>query len=384
MSANTGPQKVLIVFPFLGPGGIERVLVGLLKHLDRRKFQPVLVVDQESPDHPWAIPPDVKILPLVKPASSKLAHRLRFPWRLYALSRIFKRENPALIMSVIIHANYLASLARLLSGRDIPLILSEHIHVQAVLGREEWGKVKGTIIRWTYPRATKILCVSQGIKDELVATFRVPPEKCAVIYNPCDLETIAELAREEVEHPWFHQDTPLVVGCGGLREQKNFPLLLRAVKQVAESGPVRLVILGEGADRPQLEAYARELGISSQVAFLGFRQNPFKYMARAQVFVLSSSWEGFPMVLLEAMACGVPVVSTRCPHGPEEIITDGENGLLVPVNDAGALAEGIGRLLREGALRQRLGAAGRQRAEDFRAERIIKTYEGLFEQCLAG
>ncbi len=140
----------------------------------------------------------------------------------------------------------------------------------------------------------------------------------------------------------------------------------------------RLVILGDGGKRSNLEKLARQLGIERQVTFLGFQTNPFKYLARSDIFVLSSLWEGFALVIVEAMACGIPVISTRCPSGPDEIITDGVNGLLVPVADETALAEAILRLLKDKKLAVKLAQAGTKRAEDFAITKIIKQYEAIF------
>jgi glycosyltransferase involved in cell wall biosynthesis len=218
--------------------------------------------------------------------------------------------------------------------------------------------------------------------DDLSASFSIKKEKCRVIYNPVNLQKIAILSMEAVDHPWLNDEIPVIAACGRLTVQKNYFLLLRTLRLVLKEIHVRLIILGEGDERQMLESYTEELGIQSNVAFLGFQSNPFKYIAHSTVFVLSSSWEGFSLVLVEAMACGVPVISTDCPSGPNEIITDGVNGILVPVSDEKALSDAILRLIRDEALRKQLAENGRKRAEDFRIEKIIKEYEGLFEGVL--
>jgi glycosyltransferase involved in cell wall biosynthesis len=139
-----------------------------------------------------------------------------------------------------------------------------------------------------------------------------------------------------------------------------------------------LVLIGEGEEAESLTSLARELGVHTDVEFLGFQHNPYKYMARADVFALPSLWEGFGRVLVEAMACGVPVIATRCPSGPEEIVCDGASGLLVPPGDADALADAVLRVLTRPDLAHRLAQAGRRRAEDFRAETAVALYQQLF------
>jgi glycosyltransferase involved in cell wall biosynthesis len=203
-----------------------------------------------------------------------------------------------------------------------------------------------------------------------------------VLYNPVAVDEVRTAAKEPADHSWFSDQIPIVLACGRLVPQKNYPLLLNAMKRVLEHRPARLFVLGKGPQLASLQALAGKLGIASSVHFAGFQSNPFKFMARAKVFALSSLWEGFGNVLVEAMACGIPVVATRCPSGPEEIVTDGVNGLLVPSGDPDALAAAILRLLEDEAVRRRLSEAALKRAEDFRAERMISGYERVFAEVL--
>ncbi len=153
-------------------------------------------------------------------------------------------------------------------------------------------------------------------------------------------------AQEPVEHPWFNsQDIPLLLGVGKLEAQKDFPNLIRAFAKVRQVRPARLVILGWGPDRPQLEALVNDLGLEADVDLPGYVQNPYAYMSRASAFILSSAWEGLPTVLIEAMALGIPVVSTDCESGPSEILADGKYGYLTPVGDSEALADAILKVL---------------------------------------
>jgi glycosyltransferase involved in cell wall biosynthesis len=360
-------HKILFVTISLTCGGAEKRAALISRYLDRSQFKPEFALFHESEIN-FAPDPDTPINFLKGNTITSITY----------LCKHIQETRPSAILSFGHRSNYRAVLARILSRERVPLFLSHDVNLTAALRYEEKKRLKGWLVRGLYPLAERTLCVSQGVKSDLVSNYKVPEEKCLVIYNPLEIDKIAVLAQEPVEHPWFQGDVPVLLACGRLTAAKNYPLLLRAVKLALPEQPVRLVILGTGEDRPQLEAYAGELGISPQVAFLGFQKNPYKYMARAAALVLSSSVEGFANVLLEAMACGTPVVSTRCPSGPEEIITPEEDGLLVPIEDAPALAADISRLLADAPLRQRLAAGGKRRAADFRVEKIVRQYENVF------
>jgi glycosyltransferase involved in cell wall biosynthesis len=186
-----------------------------------------------------------------------------------------------------------------------------------------------------------------------------------------------------VDHPWFDDGQPasptIIIGIGRLSDQKGFTFLIRAFRDLVRRRPAKLVIIGEGDKRQDLEALIRSLGLDRDVALLGRQANPYKYLARASVFVLSSMGEALPTVLLEAMALGVPIVSTRCPCGPEELLENGKYGVLVPVADETALAEGILKVLEGSALRRGFAETGQARAETFRLRPMVEAYERCME-----
>jgi glycosyltransferase involved in cell wall biosynthesis len=375
--AQIKENKILFVIPSLAGGGAERVLVLLLKYINRRRFKPVLVVfDNEkaySEDFYW----DVPIICLNKKT------RFDFFRLIWTLSRLIRRERPALILSFINYTNYMTILAHGLANLKIPLFLNERINLTCSLVNQKFTKIKKFLVRWLYPKSTGIISLSGGVREDLIANYKIPKDRCFVIYNGLDIKQIKELASEELNSPWFKEDIPVVVSCGRLTAQKNYPLLLKAMNLVLKKGVnFRLLILGKGEDHSKLEKLAKDIGVSGNLIFLGFQNNPFKYISRAAVFVLSSSWEGFGNVIVEAMACGVPVISTRCPSGPDEIISDGLNGLLVPPGDVNALAKAILRLLKDELLRKRLAEAGVKRAEDFRIEKMVSRYEKCFERAI--
>ncbi|MFN3739293.1 MAG: glycosyltransferase [Thermodesulfovibrionales bacterium] len=369
-------KKILFVIPSFGGGGAERVCLNLLKGLNRERFKPEVVVFYEENAYEYDIPKDLRIRCLFKRKA------LDFFRLVYLLSKIIRKEKPQLIVSFLTYTNYLTIIARMIARTDVPIIVSEHTHLSRDLSFQRFKFIKKKLVRYLYPKAECIITVSKGVKEDLHTNFGIPEDRCIVIYNPLDIDLIREKIHDEVDHPWFKEDVPIIIACGRLTLEKNYPLLLKGIKKVLKRINVRLIIIGEGEKRLSLESLTTSLGIEKNVAFLGFKQNPFKYIARANLFVLSSLYEAFGNVVLEAMACGVPVISTRCPSGPDEIITDGVNGLLVPVGDEDALAEAILRLLGDKELRQRLAKAGKKRAEDFRIEKIIAEYERVFEEVI--
>jgi glycosyltransferase involved in cell wall biosynthesis len=196
-------------------------------------------------------------------------------------------------------------------------------------------------------------------------------------------EDLCELSKESIEHPWFDNSAvPVVLAAGRLSKAKDYPTILEAVSLILKEKKVYFAILGEGEERKNLENIIQELGIKNNVVLLGFQKNPYKYMAKTTIFALSSVLEGFPTVLVEAMACGAPVVSTDCQAGPNEIIDNGKNGFLVPIKNPKALAQAILKLINDSDLRKKFSEEGKKRAQNFSAERSAKEYEKLFLELL--
>lgn len=368
-------KRVLLVLPSLVGGGAEKLAVLLLEHLDRERFQPLLTLFEDRCD--YSVPEDVPITCLNKKRRSNLP---RLIWR---LARIYEKDKPDVVLGFMNYANLIAVLARKLSRTKRRLLLSEVNNASINLRQMPGFRPLMWAITRLYPQSDGVICISNGVADDLVANFRIPREKIKVIYGMVDIDHILALAEEDVDHPWFApKERPVIVILARLVARKGHPYLLKAFAQVTAKCPSRLVILGEGEERGALEDLAKHLGVEKDVAFLGFQENPFKYIAQSDIFVLSSMWAGFELVIIEAMACGVPIVSTRCPSGPEEIITDGVNGLLVTVADEGALAESMLRLLNDKEFATKLAQAGRKRARDFAVEKITREYERQFSAVM--
>lgn len=374
--------KVLFIMDSLYPiGGVERVLETMLRHLNRSNFNPAVVVLGSHHRRELELPRDVPLRHLGKKHVRNAVKEL---------TRIIEVAEPDIIYSAKTHVNVAAILANRLTRHPSCIVPSERSHLSAQLRNQpppqKWRRLFTLLLaRSLYRKAAdKVVFVSKEALQDGCMRLRLPEDKATMIYNPIVDDALLEMSEEAVEHPWFakEREKPTILAVGRLTREKGFSHLLKAFHQARNSIPARLVVIGEGKERQQLTSLAETLGIEDDVTFLGFQSNPYKFMAKADVFVLSSLYEGLSIVLVEAMACGAPVISARCPSGPEEIVTDGVDGLLVPPADPEALAEAIIRVLTNPEMARKMALAGRQRADDFRAEKIVRQYEQLFESVL--
>jgi glycosyltransferase involved in cell wall biosynthesis len=323
---------IAFFLPSLVGGGAERVVVNLAQGITERGIRVDLVLAAAEGPLLDQIPATVRLVDLGAP---------RVLRSLLPLAGYLRRERPRVLISSMGHANLIAIWAAKLAGGVAPLIVTEHNTLSQETQRQSRlvGKVWPRLLHVFYPWATSVVAVSRGAADDLARTAGLPRDRIEVVYNPVITPAMLALARQAPDHPWLARgQPPVILGVGRLTGQKDFCNLVRAFAQVRRRRPARLVILGEGPERPAIEALARELGVADDMALPGFQDNALAYMAGAAVFVLSSAWEGLPTVLIEALAAGTRVVSTDCPSGPREILQDGRLGALVPVGDAAALA----------------------------------------------
>jgi glycosyltransferase involved in cell wall biosynthesis len=338
---RTGPPSRPIAFflPTLVGGGAERVTVNLAQGMSERGLPVDLVVAAAEGAFLNQLPPAVRLVDL---------HAPRVLRSLFPLTSYLRRERPRALVSAMSHANLIALWAARLARQGTPVIAT--VHNTMSQSTPQQGRLAGGmwphLLRAFYPWASSVVAVSQGAAEDLARSSKLPRDRVHVVYNPVITPATVAQASERPEHPWFAQgNPPVILGAGRLTRQKDFPTLVHAFAKVRQRRPARLMILGEGEDRPLLEALAHELGVADDVALPGFRENAMSYMAGSAVFVLSSGWEGLPTVLIEALAAGTRVVSTDCPSGPREILQDGRLGALVPVGDVGALSRAIDEAL---------------------------------------
>jgi glycosyltransferase involved in cell wall biosynthesis len=373
-------KKVFFLIPTLSGGGAERVIVNLLQHIDRTKICPHLVLFYKKGEYLINLSADITIHEL-----KKNEYKYGFQWLiLFKLKMLIKNERPDIIISFMWYPNFLNIFAKYLSGIDYRIVVSERLTVSVSCEGRLTELLRRVIIRFFYNRADSIIVNANAMGVQLRQMFSIPLDKIKVIHNPINIQKIILLSKEDVHNPWYKENVPIIIGVGRLSSQKGFSYLIKAIHIIDREGiQCRLLILGKGKEDKKLKKLVKDLCIDDKVIFLGFQENPYKYLAKSTLFVLSSLYEGLPNALLEALSLGVPSIATRCPTGPEEIITDGVDGILVPPADEKALANAIKKLLLVKNLRKRLSEAARKRAEDFRVEKIIKQYENVIDNVCA-
>lgn len=286
------------------------------------------------------VPPGVRLIDL----NAKRALTSVLP-----LARYLRRERPDAVVSGAIQTNIAAVWARKLAGVSTRLMLTEHNTITAIIDNARMfrTRISPYFIRKFYPWADEIVAVSQGAASDLASVMKVPVWNIPVIYNPIIGPDFWKRAREPMaDREVWPEKRPIILAVGRMHFLKDYPTLLRAFAEVIRSMDAQLIFLGDGEERLNLTAMANELQITDHVSFLGQVPNVLPYMKRATVFVLSSIQEALPTVVIEALALGLPIVSTDCPSGPREILCDGAYGTLVPVGDSNALAQAILNSLR--------------------------------------
>ena len=369
----TAPCELLVVLPSVGGGGAERAALDLLRSLDRNQFHITLALFTKEGRFLPQIPSDIPVVDL----QGRQSYDVRLIWR---LARLIRERQPQVVFSVLRYANLITLLACRLSGSPARVVVNEQNLPSAEFVLFGGGAVKASALRWLYPRAARVTCIAQGIARELVKRYGIPEKRVQVLPNPVDLERVRSLGQVAPDHPWFQLQQPVVVAVGRLHRQKGFDVLIHAFARVRRSVPCKLLILGEGSLHQELEQLIAREGLGEDAQLVGFQENPYSYMAHATTFVLSSRYEGFGNVLVEALALGTAVVSTRCPVGPEEILEADQTGILVPPEDEAALARGILRVLQEPELRATLSSNGPPRAEVYSLQRITARYQTLFSE----
>jgi glycosyltransferase involved in cell wall biosynthesis len=395
-------QIALLLLDLKG-GGVQKVMLLVAGALAQRGYSVTLVsYNSKGPLHDQ-LPDGIKLVELkARPTwlaqmyalaadftgLKELLRPVILPWKpsktlnyLPDLARYLQRERPAVLLAAMPYLNIEAILASHLAAVPTRIVVSEHTHVSHWVSISlDWRRrYLPPLLRRTYLEADALVAVSNGVADDLASYMGISRELITTISNPAVYPDLQAQAQEPLEHPWFAPAAPpVVLSVGRLGKSKDYPTLLRAFARVRAQRPARLMILGDTDNpnkrherRAQLMKLAAELGVADDVALPGFVQNPFVYMARASVFVLSSLYEGFANVLIEALACGCPVVSTNCPSGPAEILNNGQFGLLVPVGDDVVMARAICTTLDDPPAKEQL----RARAAVFSFDQAIDSYE---------
>jgi glycosyltransferase involved in cell wall biosynthesis len=346
----------------------------LLSQLDRQKFDPCVICFLPTARQEWSGVPIYSLHSYPRAAVASA----------FSLARLFKEKGIQVAVSSNTGPNMATAAAKMLGRGRVKTILVEHNTFSQHQGNSFFKKfIAGRL----YPGADLLVGVSEGVRRDLAEVFPQAESKTRTIYN-CLLilpEHLKKLAQEEVDHPWFQpKNQPIILNVGELFPWKGQDTLIKAFALARQTVPAKLVILGTLNEprHTELRSLADSLGVAEAVDFLGYQDNPFKFMSRADVFVLSSREEGFGLVLIEAMACGCPVVSTNCPHGPDEIIMPEHSGLLVPVDDPEAMADAIIRVLEDADLSTRLRQGGAERLQVFDQKNFVKNYENIIREMV--
>lgn len=380
---NCGPEiGVMFFLPQLGGGGAEMNAARLGTALHSLGYGVSFAVCRGEGSYERMLPPEVPIhyLPTGRIESSTL----RLIRSIAPLRELVREQKPDILCPVM-DIPAVAAIRSVREAQPRPRVVV-CIQVSPFSQFVDRGGIIANLLTYqikkNYPKADHVIALSNGVAQEVVLLVPALEGRVSVIHN-AGIPSLATPPLREEKSPARPEEGRLIVACGRLTEQKGYPYLLKAFAHVLEREKATLWILGDGPLRPELERFTSSLGIDGQVDFLGFRDNAQAYMRIADVFVLSSLWEGFGNVIVEAMAAGTPVVSTNCPHGPGEIIDNGKNGLLVQPANVEALTDALLKVLGDNALRSRLAEAGMQRAQDFTPSRIAAQYADAFRNVLS-
>lgn len=361
-------KRIAVLLPDLRGGGAERVSLDLAKAFMHSGMAPEFVLMQARGEF------------LVEAEAAFSIHNLgcvRVRQVPLALADYLRNQRPDALLAAMWPLNVIAPLARKLSGHNCKVLVSEHCILSAQY--RNWGVIHRAMMRQSmalgYRWADARVGVSSGVADDIAYLSGLPRDAFSVIHNPIpSRDTPSDDAIFEAQRLWDGPEGARIVSVGSIKQEKNHSLLLRAFAQIDHPN-ARLMLVGDGEGREALLSLATELGVSSRVIFAGFRPDPTPFYKTADLFVLSSDYEGFGNVIVEALSCGTPVVSTDCPSGPAEILENGRFGQLVPVGDADALAQAINGALGEAADRDNL----KRRAADFAPEIAARKYLELLD-----
>jgi glycosyltransferase involved in cell wall biosynthesis len=374
-----GRQRVCFVIPSLAGGGAERVAVQVLNALDQSRWDRSLFLFERAGPFLADVSPDITL------ESADVASRIG-QWR--ALRRFIRKAKPDVVVAFLSYWSALT--ATRAAGVGAKVVFAIGTPVGAFLSDRDyrwsqpWNRrVFTTVMRTACALADRIIATSSGVADDLIESVGSTAARIRVVHNPVDVTEVASAAREPIdsadEARW---QRPVIVAAGRLAEAKNYALLIEAFAILRRRSVATLFILGTGDEEANLRSRIASHGLVDSVHLCGFRRNPWSYMARADVFALTSRYEGFGNVLVEAMACGVPVVATRS-AGTLEVITPGADGLVVDQHEPAAFASALASVIDNSELRAQMSATALLHAERYRTDTIARDYDRVLTEALA-
>ena len=382
---GTQKIKLLVYSSYLGLGGAEMHTMRVLNELNLDEFEVIVVCPNKVGEYEQYLNKGIK---LIKVGSAFLYEKSSTigRWSTYfGLKKWINKFNPDIIFSIqdIHNAILLKALKSVKTNAKIVIGVQNSVKDAYADSSNRVNRWIMDVIKKEYHTVDLLISLSEGVKEGLLEVNPQLRDKIITIYN-CGIDDILiEKLKDAQQNPVPRPEKTVLLSAGRLNEQKGYPVLLKALKQVKEQGnDFEHWILGKGPLETELKELTEKYGLTENVKYLGFQSNPFQFMATADVFVLSSLYEGFGNVIVEAMACGTAVVSTDCPHGPSEIINHEDSGYLVAVNDSNSLALGIIRLIQDKDLRDRIAINGKERANAFHSKLITEQYTKAFKNVL--
>jgi glycosyltransferase involved in cell wall biosynthesis len=368
-------KKVFFLIPSFRGGGEERVVLNIVNNLDKDKFEVGLITISGEGEYKGLLSSEVNYFDLQRKRARNAIFKLR---------RLLKEEAPDVIVTSVIQTAILLYLSCLfILNKKMIKINRLSSYYEKIINNTNM------ISRLFFNKALKnsdyVISLTEEMKENFIKFFPSEKNKVIKIYNPHNLEDINNKKHYSIslEERNFFSRKPVIIACGRLTEAKGFSYLIQAFNEVKkEFKDAILLILGQGEKEKELKVLVKELNIENSVKFLGFKDNPYKYLYNSDLFVLSSLWEGLPGVLIEALACQVPVVSTNCKSGPKEILDNGKIGELVKIKDVDSLSNAILKVLRDKDLQHKYKELGLKKVKEFDKNKIIKEYEEFLSYIL--
>lgn len=332
-------KKIFFILPSLHGGGAEKITINLAREISKQGYFVEIILFEKKGIYLEEIEKEIKIFSL----NAKKIRSSIIPLFIY-----LKKNKPSVIISVMTNANIIALFLQFFL--KIKVIVTEHNLFSQE--KESLGfykkKIYFFLAQILYPRAISIVAVSNGIANDLINNVKINKKKVITIYNPIDIDNIKKNINEKIVHKWIGNDNFIVIlGIGRLSSQKNFSLLIHSFSQFKKKKPnAKLVILGEGEERKELEKLIFKLKLTNDIDMPGFIKNPYPYLSKSNIFVLSSNYEGLPTVLIESLICRTQIISTECGSGPREILKSGKYGAIVPINNINCLSLAMEKILK--------------------------------------
>lgn len=372
---KTDRENSLLSFfiPDLTLGGAEQVTVNIVNGLAEHGYDVELLVSRRTGSLQSRLEDDVSVVELPPSNTSVFGVAAHVP----GLARYLHRERPVALFSHLARVSVVCLATHRVCGTDTAVIPTHHKSYGITTDHSIKNRIVQGVVPYLYPSATRIIAVSEGVADSIVEHTSLDRRDISVLHNPVHVDEVRERSRQPLEHEWLDDESiEVVLFVGRIEEQKNLTAWLRAFERIHERDPnTRAIIVGKGSRQQSVSEFAERLGIDHVVSIPGYVENPYAYMRNASVFLLSSRFEGLPTVLIEALACGCPVVATDCPSGPREILADGEYGTLAPVGDIDELVGGVIETLTDPIPADVL----EQRADDFAPESVLDDFEQFLE-----